>query len=185
MTPPSLETDRLLLRSFHLGDAPEVQRLAGDVDIASTTLEIPHPYEDGIAEEWISTHKERYDRGEFVCFAIVLKQSNTLIGSISLTIEPKHDRCELGYWIGKPYWGNGYCTEAANAIICFGFDVMKLNRIYSHHMIRNPASGRVLEKLGMNYEGYSRQHVKKFGVYEDIRLYSMLYSEYRGLWASS
>jgi len=179
MTQPSLETDRLLLRPFAPADARDVQRLAGDIDIAATTLEIPHPYEDGMAEEWIATHADRYERGEFACFAIALRETKALVGAISLTIESRHERGELGYWIGKPYWGNGYCTEAAGAVLRFGFDVLKLNRIYSSHMVRNPASGRVQEKIGMTFEGRLKQHIKRFGEVEDVEVRAVLRSDYR------
>jgi RimJ/RimL family protein N-acetyltransferase len=126
---PAIETERLLLRPFTLADALVVQRLAGDRDIASTTLNIPHPYEDGMAEEWISTHQEKFERGEEVIFAIVLRNDGGLIGAIGLVINQQHESAELGYWIGKPCWGNGYCTEAAKAALHYGSTVLGLNRI--------------------------------------------------------
>lgn len=175
---PELLTERLLLRPFTLADAKEVQRLAGDRDIAATTLAIPHPYEDGVAEEWIRSHKERFDRGEAVHFAIVRRHDLALVGAISLIINREHEHAELGYWIGKPYWNNGYCTEAAQAVIRYGFTVLDLNRIYARHFRRNPASGRVMEKIGMKYEGCLRQHVKKWGVFEDLQQYAILRSDY-------
>jgi ribosomal-protein-alanine N-acetyltransferase len=106
-----------------------------------------------MAEEWISTHQEKFERGELVNFAIVLRNDDMLIGAIGLVINQQHENAELGYWIGKPYWGNGYCTEAAKAVLHYGFTVLGLNRIYASHMSRNPASGRVMEKIGMKYEG--------------------------------
>ncbi len=174
---PELLTERLLLRPFTLADAPEVQHLAGDQAIASTTLNIPHPYEDGMAEEWISTHQERFERGELADFAIVRREDSALIGAIGLAMHPEHESAELGYWVGKPYWGQGYCTEAAKAVLEYGFNVLRLNRIYAHYMARNPASGRVMEKIGMKYEGHLRQHVRKWGEFEDLKLYSILKHE--------
>ena len=174
-----LTTDRLLLRPFTLSDAPTVQRLAGDRDIASTTLNIPYPYEDGMAEEWIKKHSEQFEQREEVTFAITLRQDKALIGAISLmALDQQHARAEMGYWIGKPYWNNGYCTEAAEAVLRYGFTELGLNRIYAHHFGRNPASGRVMEKIGMVYEGCLRQHVQKWGVSEDLKIYAILKSEY-------
>lgn len=175
---PKLLTERLLLRPFTLDDAPIVQQLAGDREIASTMVNIPHPYEDGMAEEWIGTHQERFDRGELVNWAIVRWGDDTLVGAIGLGIHPSHGRAELAYWIGKPFWGEGYCTEAAEAVLDYGFSVLGLNRIYADHMSRNPASGRVMEKIGMRYEGCLREHVKKWDVFEDIKVYGILRSEY-------
>jgi len=175
---PTIQTDRLVLRPFTLADAPDVQRLAGDRDIASTTSNLPHPYEDGMAEQWIGTHQERYENGELVNFAIVLRSNESLVGCISLRINQQHSNAELGYWIGKPYWSKGYCTEAAKAVIKHGFGRLDLNRIHARHFKRNPASGRVMEKIGMVYEGCQRQGVLKWGVFEDLELYGTLKSDY-------
>ena len=175
---PTLETERLILRPFALADAPEMQRLAGDRDIASTTLSIPHPYENGVAEAWINTHQERFDKGERTIFAITHGTQGYLIGSIRLKIDKEFDRAEMVYWIGKPYWNQGYCTEAARAVLMHGFEILGLNRIYATHFGRNLASGRVMQKIGMKHEGCLRQHVKKWGNYEDFETYAILRSEY-------
>ncbi len=175
---PELKTDRLLLRPFILADAPAVQRLAGDRDIASTTLSIPHPYEVGMAEQWINALQGRFEQGDFVNFAVVLLADGALIGSIGLQINQAHENAELGFWIGKPYWGNGYCTEAARAVLRYGFTRLGLHRIAAHHLSRNPASGRVMAKIGMQYEGCERQRIKKWGVFEDVKMYAILKDEY-------
>lgn len=175
---PILETGRLILRPFTLADTPEVQRLAGDRDIASTTMNIPHPYEDGMAEQWIAAYQERFDRGEQVRFAISHRKHGYLIGAIDLIMNREFDRGEIGYWIGKPYWKQGYCTEAARAVLRYGFETLRLNRIYATHFTRNPASGRVMQKIGMKHEGHLRQHVKKWGNYEDFETYAILRSDY-------
>ncbi len=109
---PSLQTDRLILRPFSPKDAPVVQRLAGDSAVADTTLNIPHPYEDGMAEGWIGTHQAVFEASDGVTFAITEGVSGELVGAISLRTTNHFNRAEMGYWIGKPYWGNGYCTEA-------------------------------------------------------------------------
>lgn len=176
---PTIKTERLILRPFTLADAPEVQRLVGERDIASTTMHIPHPYEDGMAEEWIAAYQERFDRGEQVRFAITHREQDYLIGAIDLfAIDSQHDKAELGYWIGKPYWNQGYCTEAASALLKYGFETLELNRIYATHFSRNPASGRVMQKVGMKHEGCLRQYAKKWGIYEDFETYGILRSEY-------
>ena len=173
-----IETPRLILRPFELGDAPEVQRLAGEFAIADTTLNIPHPYEDGMAEDWISTHAPSFEQGEHAAFAITLRTDGQLIGAISLVIERRFDKAELGYWIGKPFWSKGFCTEASVALLSYGFDAMGLNRIGARYLARNPASGRVMEKAGMQREGIARQATRKWDRYEDMVLYAALRSEW-------
>jgi ribosomal-protein-alanine N-acetyltransferase len=175
---PTLETRRLVLRPFTLLDAPAVKRLAGDRRVADTTLNIPHPYEDGMAEGWISGHQEAFERGDSMTWAIVRRQDEALIGAISLRFEEAHDRAEMGYWVGVPYWNKGYCTEAARAVAGYAFGQRGLNRLRATHLARNPASGRVMQKLGMTYEGTLRQQVKKRGVYEDLVCYGLLRAEW-------
>ena len=130
------------------------------------------------AEKWIETHEPMFQQGKVVTFAITLAENDELIGAIGLDISKENNRAELGYWVGKPFWGKGYCTEAARRVIQYGLEELGLNRIFAHFMTKNPASGRVMEKAGMKYEGYLRQHVKKWDVYEDIKIYSILKSEF-------
>jgi len=175
---PTLQTERLVLRAFTREDALDVQRLAGAREIARMTLLIPHPYADGAAEEWISTHRPAYEVGEHVTFAVVLREEGTLVGSITLGLNPRDDNAELGYWIGVPYWGRGYCTEAAREMVRYGFEELGLHRIHASHFGSNPASGRVMQKVGMRYEGTGREHYRKWGDYEDRVDYGLLASEY-------
>ena len=175
---PTLATARLVLRPFTLADAPDVQRLAGERDVASTTRNIPHPYPDSMAEQWIRTHQEHFAQGALVHFALVRRADHVLLGALSLRINLPDGNAKLGYWIGKPYWNHGYCTEAAHAVVKYGFEVLGLHRMHASYLTRNPASGRVLQKLGMTYEGCLRQHVNKWEVFEDLALYGILRSEY-------
>jgi ribosomal-protein-alanine N-acetyltransferase len=175
---PILETERLVLRPFLLSDAHDVQQLAGDRAIAETTLNIPHPYGDGLAEEWISKHQDLFDQGKALHFAITLKGDQELVGAVSLMSMVKGHQAELGYWIGKPYWNQGYCTEAAREVVRYGFDILGLNRIHACHFSRNAASGSIMLKLGMTHEGHRRQHVIKWGVFDDMDLYGILRSEW-------
>lgn len=177
---PQLETERLLLRPFTLADAPEVQRLAGDPAVADTTLNLPHPYLDGMAERWIATHQPQFAAGVSAVFAVTLRAAGALVGTIGLGIERRYDRAELGYWVGLPYWGQGYCTEAGRRLLAFAFTDLTLNRVFATHFLRNPSSGRVMQKLGMTREGLCRQHVKKGDRYEDSVLYGILRDEWRG-----
>ena len=171
---PVLETDRLVLRPFRLTDAKDAQTLAGHREVASTTYNIPHPYEDGMAETWISTHKDTFKQGKGVTYAMTLKKDGRLVGCISLMGLTLGHQGELGYWIGVPYWGKGYCTEAGEALLEYGFTELDLNRIHASYFSRNPASGRVMEKLGMTYEGTRKQHILKWNKFEDLALKGIL-----------
>ena len=179
MSQPSLETPRLILRPFCQSDAMTVQHLAGDRAIADTTLSIPHPYENGVAEEWIDGHKPGYENGLLATFAIVLRDDSKLVGAIGLTVNRSLNKGELGYWIGKPFWNLGYATEATNAVIAFGFDELRLNRIHAVHLTRNSSSGRVMEKAGMLLEGTARQDTMKWGKYEDLEIYGILREDWQ------
>ena len=174
----NLETKRILLRPFELSDGPRVKELAGDKAIADTTLNIPHPYQDGMAEEWILTRQSKFQAGESVNCAIILKSIQELIGAIGLIIDKRFNRAELGYWIAKEYWNQGYCTEASKAILKYGFLELDLHRITATHIISNPASGKVMEKIGMKKEGVLREHVIKWDKYEDVVSYGILRKEW-------
>lgn len=177
---PVLLTPRLRLRPIEMADAPRIQLLAGERDVAYSTMLVPHPYEDGMAEAWIETHADSHAQGLSTTFGIEHRQSGELIGTIGLSIVVLHQHAELGYWVGKSYWGNGYCTEAARAVLKYGFEQRGLHRIQAKHFVRNPASGRVMEKLGLQREGILREYLLKWGVFEDVATYAILASEFEG-----
>ena len=175
---PTLQTARLTLRPFVPDDAPAVTRLAGDREIASTTILIPNPYTEQDAREWLQTHKVAFDSGHSLDLAVCSRASGELLGAIGLVFQPAHDRAEMGYWIGRPHWGNGYATEAGVAMVAYAFSVLRYNRVSAYHFTRNPASGRVLQKVGLRPEGLWRNHIKKWGVYEDCAVYGILRAEW-------
>ena len=175
---PVLETERLVLRAYSMADAPRVQEMCGDDAVASTALNLPHPYPDGAAEKWISAHADSFRQGTEVTLAITLKPSGKVVGSVALSINKNHRRGELGYMVAKEFWNRGYCTEAVRAVMSYGFGVLGLNRIQAMHFPRNPASGRVMEKLGMTNEGRLRQYVCNRGDFEDLAVYSVLDGEF-------
>ena len=177
MTYPELKTNRLILRAFKLSDANDVQRLAGDRAIADTTANVPYPYADGIAEEWIATHQNVFEQKKGIIFAIELQATKELVGTIGLMKLSENHQAELGYWIGKPFWNQGYCTEAGFAALDYAFTDLNLIRVYARHLPRNPASGKVMQKLGMAYEGCQKQHAKKWDKFEDLDLYGILKSD--------
>ncbi len=173
-----IKTARLLLRPFTLADAVDVRKLAGDKEIAANALSIPYPYETNMAEEWIAKHPEWRARGEQIIFATVRAADRLLLGAVGLTVSQRHQSAELGYWIGRAYWGQGYASEAVAAAMRHAFGALAINRVHAACLTRNPASARVLEKAGMAHEGTRRQHVRHWGVFEDIEEYGILRSDY-------
>jgi hypothetical protein len=111
-------------------------------------LGFSYPYKDGMAEEWIATHRPAYEAGERVTWAVVLREEEALVGSITLHhLQPIHDSAELGYWLGRPYWGRGYATEAGREVVRYGFEDLGLHRIGASHLGSNLASGKVMNLL--------------------------------------
>ena len=180
---PTLQTQRLILRPFTMEDVPVVTKLAGEKEIAAKTLFIPHPYKEKDAQEWISTHVNIFEENKALVFAIVINANQQLCGAIGLGIDPENEQAEIGYWIGKPYWNQGYCTEAAQAVVQYGFATLKLHRICADHFQSNPASGRVMKKIGMIYEGFRRHKLKKWGKFENLEQYGVLKTDWDKLFA--
>lgn len=176
--PHELKTARLLLRPLEQTDIPAIVRLAGAREIASMTANIPHPYTEQDARDFLARASEEFRAGRSVSFAICVSPARELCGGMGLNITPAHRHAELGYWIGVPFWRNGYATEAARAVAAFGFETLALHRIYAFHFAGNAASGRVLEKIGMSREGRSREHVKKWDRFIDLENYGLLKSEF-------
>jgi ribosomal-protein-alanine N-acetyltransferase len=168
-----VETDRLTLNHFSEADIPELVPLIGTREVAANTLRIPHPYEEKHAREFLaSVAKENELR-----LAIRLRSDGRICGGIGLHPDMQHLRAELGYWIGVPYWGNGYATEAARAVVRHGFEQFGLNRIFASHFKDNQASGNILRKIGMKHEGCMRQAILKWGNFIDVEMYSILREE--------
>ncbi len=172
---PSLKTRRLILRAWRTKDVPALQRLAARREIADTTISVPHPYSERDAREFISRSRGHWNLGREAAFAIVTRKDNQVVGSVGLRdIDREHSHAEMGAWIGVEFWGLGYATEASRAVLRFGFEALKLHRIHAHYMLRNPASGRVLEKIGMKREGILREAVRKWGIFEDVAVLAFL-----------
>ncbi len=178
--PQALRTARLLLRSYDREDIPAIVRLAGAREIAATTINIPYPYAEEDAESFLTKASEEFRAGRAVIFGVAIPPGREPYGGVGLNIVGEHNHAELGYWIGVPYWGCGYATEAASAVVAFGFETLRLNRICAHCFAGNAASRRVLEKIGMRLEGRSREHVRKWDRFIDLENYGLLAAEYLG-----
>ena len=144
-----LESERLLLRPLRLEDAADIQRMAGEWEVARYTANIPHPYEAGMAEAWIKSHRDDFE----IVFAIERRQDGALVGCIGVEPDATTREAEFGYWIGRPYWGAGYATEALSALVDHVFATADVDRVRAAAMPDNRASIRVQEKVGFRYVG--------------------------------
>ncbi len=172
----TLSTERLVLRAFEPTDAPIVEALVGAVEVARTT-NLPHPYPPGGALEWIAAGHEAATQGQRYPFAIVRHVDGALVGSITLWLTPEHHRGELGYWVGHPYWDQGYATEAAARVVAYAFEELGLRRVTAQALRHNRASTRVMEKVGMTHEGTLRQHIYHRGAFKDVDVYGLLHTD--------
>lgn len=170
----SLETERLRLRSYTETDVAELVPLVNVREVAATTLRIPHPYTEQDGRAFLEMASEP---GK-LWLAITLRSDGRQIGGIGLRIEEQFQHAELGYWLGVAYWGKGYATEASRELIRYGFEDLKLHRIFASHFKHNPASGNILRKLGMKYEGCQREHLLKWDQFVDSELYGLLRREW-------
>lgn len=176
--PLLLETERLFLRPYELEDAPIAQRLANDKELANTTF-LPHPYSLEDAKNWIRNHPQLIESKEAFPFAVIPKSDEELIGTMTLRVDKLHNKGELAYWIGKDYWGKGYAREASKRVIAFGFEEQKLNRIWAPVMSKNIASGKVMQKAGLKYEGTLKQDILRWNKYEDVDVFGLLKEDYK------
>jgi ribosomal-protein-alanine N-acetyltransferase len=175
---PTLETARLRLRLFEPDDAPAVQQLLNDPEVTGTLMDKTLPYSLDDARVMIAASHDGFARGTAYVFAVVRKLNNDLVGYGDIEVRPDHRRGEIAYWIGRPYWWQGYATEAAKCLVQFGFETLGLNRIYAYVLKRNQASAHVLQKAGLVYEGTQRQGALKDGVFEDVDYYGLLRQDY-------
>jgi RimJ/RimL family protein N-acetyltransferase len=138
-----LESDRLILRPPRPSDVSAMTVWLSDYDVAKMTARVPHPYYEAYAEDFIAAAPQHR-------FVITRKEDGLFLGMIGL--HPEED-CEFGYWLGKPFWGMGYATEAAYRLVTYAFEVLGLDTVHAGWFYDNPASGHVLAKLGARHNG--------------------------------
>jgi RimJ/RimL family protein N-acetyltransferase len=159
-----LETRRLWLRWPRLADLQAIVRLAGEKAVADMTARIPHAYHPHDAERFILQARRSNADGEGLQLAITPKgKPNSLIGMVGIGPDPETGKPSLGYWLGTPYWGKGYATEAARALIDAFFAYGEGDELTASTRVINPASRRVLEKCGFAYQGSGLAELKARG----------------------
>lgn len=164
MTMPRLETRRLLLRPPEYSDAPAIAAWLSDYDVAKNLANITHPFSEADARTYVTAAHAKRAFGEGFAFAILDLESAVLLGCCRLTLAD--GRYKMGYWLGKPYWNRGYASEAAKRLVCFAFHDLKADSLWASWFADNPASGRILEKLGFRpVESYSRQCLARGGAF--------------------
>ncbi len=174
-------TGRLVLRRIGLGDRDAVQSAAGRLEVADTMISIPHPLTAAAAAGYLRQRLAQMRRGRALALGIRTRAGGEFAGLVELrAIEPEHAQGELSFWLAVEARGRGYMGEAIAALLPIAFDRLGLNRVYAHHMVRNPASGRVLERLGFQPEGVLRERVRKWDRFEDVVIRALLRSQWFG-----
>ncbi|MEZ4401619.1 MAG: GNAT family N-acetyltransferase [Kofleriaceae bacterium] len=176
-TQPELFTERCWLRRFSSADADALVEIADDPEVARFLLHLPHPYPREFAVEWLAAVADEWVSGGSPTWAIERRAGRALMGTVWLRWAPRHDRAELGFWLGRRFWGHGYAREAAAAALDFGFDVLRTERVYAQHLDGNQRSAGVLTGLGLRFEGIRRRHIKRAGVHRDLHGYGLLRDE--------
>ncbi len=159
-------------------DLPQIAKLANNRAIAAMTNNLPHPYTQAHAQQWYD-----YVQSHDAEHAFKICAGRKLIGVIGLVLEDDHNRAELGYWLGEPYWNKGYATQAVSMALAYAFGVLGVRRVYSRSYAVNLASRRVLEKSGFSQEGCLLQHHECMGVVHDVVCYGLLKPQYDALLA--
>ena len=173
-----LFTKRLQLRKFKESDAQYISDLLKFKEVASTTLMLPFPCPVDKAEKMILEYLDDEKQQKVMRWAITKQEDNEFIGGIRLVPNSLFNSAEIGFWLGKPFWRNGYTYEAAMKVIEFGFTELNLNRFVAHSMTENSSSIRLLEKLGFSQEGLHPELVIKWGVYKDVMTFGQLRKNY-------
>ena len=171
---PVLETKRLALRMPRLGDAKALAALANDRRIAENTARIPHPYKLADAETFISGA----NKGAASAVFLITLRGDTVIGACGVTA--LDDQAELGYWLGVPYWGKGYATEALHAVIDYAFTDLAHEALNAGARVTNPASRRVLEKCGFQWTGVGLYRIRAINSSAPIDRFRLE----RGIWSA-
>ncbi|HET9223072.1 MAG TPA: GNAT family protein [Roseiflexaceae bacterium] len=175
---PVIETERLLLRKITLDDAADIFEYASDREVPTYMSWEPH---QSIQEtyDYLERVMRRYQEHNPGPWAIVHKRDAKMIGTCSYSSWEREDyRAEVGYVLNRRYWGQGYMAEAVRAIVDFGFSRLGMNRIQARCDVPNIGSARVMEKVGMSFEGVLRQQLFEKGTFRDIKIYSILRSEW-------
>ncbi len=173
-----LETGRLVLRRFTVGDAEDMYRnWASDPEVTRYLTWPCHASPEATAE-LLTAWVEKYTEGDYFNWAIESKETGAVIGNISVVkLDETVDSAEIGYCLGRAFWGRGIMPEALRAVIDYMFDVAEVNRLAAYHDVNNPNSGRVMQKAGMKYEGTHRQAGRNNQGICDMACYAFLRSD--------
>ena len=171
---PILSTTRLILSLPTVADTEDViLQMNSTSEISENTLTLPFPYHKQHADYWFQMAEFSFKKKEAFIFGIREKENLKLIGAVGLHLDVAHHKAEVGYWLGKSFWNNGYVSEALQEVLKFGFEELKLNKIYASHFHHNPPSGKVLEKNGFVFEAELKQEILKNGKYLDLFRYAL------------
>ncbi len=173
-----LSTARLIMRLPEDSDAKTVANLANDAAVTRYTARMPHPYGADDARDFITTARRGASDGTSAPFFIQLKDGGALIGGIGLGIRAEQASADIGYWLGRDYWNQGYTSEAFSAVLDFGFNELDLSVVRGNVVPENVASVRVMEKLGMTVVGHETSPAPARDADQNVDIYEMTRDEW-------
>ena len=176
---PVLETRDLILRRPRRGDAADIFEYSSDPEVSRYVLWDPHR-SLADAQYFVRELRRRIRLGWPSSWVVVLRQTGKVIGTIGYVCwSSDHGYAELGYSFSRRYWNRGYATQALGAVVDVSFRRLPFNRLEAQHDVRNPASGRVMEKCGLRREGILRGRVRNKGEYVNVVLYAILREDWQ------
>lgn len=174
-----LESENYFLGPFEKSDCPRIADLCNNIKIYRNNLSLPYPYSLQDALDWVDYLDQAMDPNRFMALAIRDKKHGQVLGCLSMEFSQVHRRVEVGYWLGEPYWNKGIMTEVLKRVIKYVFEERNYHKVYGTHFSYNQASGRVMEKAGMVYEGTLKGHLKRQDEYIDLVCYGLTVKDYK------
>jgi len=182
---PTLHTARLTLGRIEVSDIPTIIKYARNPNVSKMLRTMPYPYAEKDAIFWLNKARTEFEKESAYIFRIGLANRGEFIGGISLHLKKEHQKATIGYWIGEPFWGKGYMTEALGAVLKFGFDALNLNKIQALHKASNAASGKVMAKNKMVKEAELVDDMYQNEAFHTLIQYRLTKREYERLSAIS
>jgi RimJ/RimL family protein N-acetyltransferase len=167
-----IKTKKFTLRPFRMDDVQSVQKHVNDKAIIRNLSNLPFPYKLKDAKDWLKRKAKQYRQKDPDEIVFAIEINGEAVGSIGIHKIVRGHKAEIGYWLGRAYWGGGIMTDAVNEVVKYGFKNLKLRRVNGIVYSFNKGSMRVLEKNGFKFEGVAKKDVKKDNKFIDAHIFA-------------